>query len=83
MWLRDSLPYDLGSARVFVYGYDAHLVGSQSFQELDDLSAALRDNIRGIHQDTKSPKPMIFIAHGIGGLLVKGVSDSFLYMRCP
>lgn len=76
MWLRDSLPYDLECARIFVYGYDSHLVESKSFQELDDLSIVFRQNLQSLKRENTSPKPLILIAHSLGGLLIKGVTSA-------
>jgi hypothetical protein len=42
MWLRDSLPHDLPSARIIIYGYDTQLHGSESSQDLEALGSTLR-----------------------------------------
>jgi hypothetical protein len=42
MWLRDSLPADLKGVRVLVYGYDAKLAESKSFQYLEALASTFR-----------------------------------------
>jgi hypothetical protein len=51
MWLRDSLPYDLEGVRVLTYGYDTSLVGSQTFQNIDDIAISLNKGIRRIRRD--------------------------------
>ena len=48
MWLRDSLPKDLPNLRVLIYGYDARLEKSQSFQNTYDLGLQLRNSIQDI-----------------------------------
>lgn len=48
MWLRDSLPYDLPLARILIYGYDARLEGSQSFQDVRTLAGQFRNQIKAI-----------------------------------
>jgi hypothetical protein len=48
MWLRDSLPKDLPSLRVLIYGYDTRLEKSQSFQNTYDLGLQLRNSIQDI-----------------------------------
>ena len=73
MWLRDSLPYDLKNARIFTYGYDSRLSESESFQELDDLSMTFRQDLKEMLSNRKVPKPLVLIAHSLGGLVVKGV----------
>jgi hypothetical protein len=37
MWLSDSLPFDIPTARVAIYGYESTLENSISFQNLRDL----------------------------------------------
>lgn len=48
MWLRDSLPAKLPGTRILIYGYDTQLVGSRSFQTLQDLGVSLRDTLHMI-----------------------------------
>jgi hypothetical protein len=52
MWLRDSLPYDLPGVRILTYGYDSHLVGSQSFQGVEALATEFRTQIAAIRKTT-------------------------------
>ncbi|RDW82749.1 hypothetical protein BP6252_03861 [Coleophoma cylindrospora] len=67
MWLRDSLPHDIKSCRVLIYGYNTQVQGSQSFQDLEALGSTLRTSIESMNE----VKPLIFIAHSLGGLIVK------------
>lgn len=78
MWLRDSLPYALSDengniiARVMIYGYESSLPNSDSFQNLEDLGTALHSTLRTLAFDGTF-KPLVFIAHSLGGLVVKQV----------
>lgn len=79
MWLRDSLPYDLISeytnqpmARVMVYGYRSSLTRSKSFQNLEDLATGFHSRLSAFTA-TQTTKPIILIAHSLGGLIVKQV----------
>ncbi|RDW58335.1 hypothetical protein BP5796_12265 [Coleophoma crateriformis] len=73
MWLRDSLPKDFPHARIMTYGYDSHIHGSNSFQDFESLASSLRVAVEGIKSPTNSlrVKPIIFIAHSLGGLVLK------------
>ncbi|KAB5522810.1 hypothetical protein GE09DRAFT_1293597 [Coniochaeta sp. 2T2.1] len=79
MWLEDSLPTDLfahGSsagtiARVILYGYDSHIEKSDSLQGIRDLASKLRVSLRAIRKGIAKHRPIIFIGHSLGGLLLK------------
>ncbi|KZZ87463.1 ankyrin repeat-containing protein [Moelleriella libera RCEF 2490] len=70
MWLRDSLPNDLQDtpARIMVYGYDSSLRKRNSIQCLSDIASEFRDNLL---QFKRTPRPIIFIGHSLGGLVIK------------
>ncbi|KAF3065402.1 Ankyrin repeat domain-containing protein 50 [Trichoderma lentiforme] len=78
MWLRDALPYDVTEeggddrpvSRVMVYGYSSNLFQSDSFQNLEDLGTAFHRHLRKL-AIAGAFKPIVFIAHSLGGLIVK------------
>ncbi|KJZ70126.1 hypothetical protein HIM_10496 [Hirsutella minnesotensis 3608] len=77
MWLRDALPYDLRSedtdrpmARLMTFGYDSAVAESQSMQNLEDLATAFHNSILPLASSSQI-KPILFIAHSLGGLIVK------------
>ncbi|KAK7582824.1 hypothetical protein V3481_012122 [Fusarium oxysporum f. sp. vasinfectum] len=77
MWLRDSLPYDLTRedtvnpmARVMVYGYESCVANSNSFQNLEDLATSFHHSLLALAH-TPTTRPIIFIAHSLGGLIIK------------
>ncbi|KAI0864359.1 hypothetical protein F4860DRAFT_441662 [Xylaria cubensis] len=77
MWMRDALPYDMTVkdggrpiARVMVYGYESKVAQSDSIQSLEDLGTALHSSLL-LLVNTTPLKPIIFIAHSLGGLMVK------------
>ncbi|KAI0116871.1 hypothetical protein F4814DRAFT_265288 [Daldinia grandis] len=72
MWLSDSLPGGIPTARVIIYGYDSGLQDSTSFAGLDDLAGSLYRAI-GRPSRTSGRKPLILIGHSLGGLLIKEV----------
>ncbi|CAG7853599.1 Nuclear distribution protein PAC1 {ECO:0000255/HAMAP-Rule:MF_03141} AltName: Full=Lissencephaly-1 homolog {ECO:0000255/HAMAP-Rule:MF_03141}; Short=LIS-1 {ECO:0000255/HAMAP-Rule:MF_03141}; AltName: Full=nudF homolog {ECO:0000255/HAMAP-Rule:MF_03141} [Serendipita indica DSM 11827] len=72
LWLRDLLPSALPNARVLTYGYDAdtrsrECVSTQTIrQHADGFAKALA------RKRTADPRrPVIFIAHNLGGIIVK------------
>ena len=80
MWLRDALPHHIiqegdqkPCARVMIYGYDSSLPQSQSTQTLEDLATSFHNSILHL-VSTPQLKPIIFIAHSLGGLVLKQVS---------
>lgn len=78
MWLRDSLPSQLTDdqtgrpmARIMLYGYDSTVAGSKSFNNLAGLAQHFRESLGGIG----ITRSLIFVAHSLGGLIVKEVSS--------
>ncbi|KAF9879711.1 hypothetical protein CkaCkLH20_02522 [Colletotrichum karsti] len=72
VWLRDFLPRDIPDARILLYGYDTKLLRSNSRQNIEELSEGLLDLISAVRRDQESKRrPIIFIGHSLGGLLVK------------
>ncbi|KAI9692467.1 MAG: hypothetical protein M1822_006698 [Bathelium mastoideum] len=75
MWLRDALPQDLDNAQIYLYGYDSRLPNSQSFQGIVALATTLRQRLQRLRSTEQKgrpvPRPLVFIAHSLGGILVK------------
>ncbi|KAI1426992.1 hypothetical protein F5Y12DRAFT_739426 [Xylaria sp. FL1777] len=73
-WLRDLLPKDLPGIRVLTWGYDANTHSSDrvSCQYLYDHARELVSDLTRKRSLTQSvERPIIFIAHSLGGLVVK------------
>jgi pimeloyl-ACP methyl ester carboxylesterase len=81
MWPRDLLPQDLPTARIATWGYDADVVRF-------GVSVAGANNLRGhgknlatdvgtwrARTETPDQRPIIFVAHSLGGLVVKQVYE--------
>ena len=71
MWLRDALPHDIPSARILTYGYDTRLAESNSFQSLEDVASTFRASLRIALNSRPPDRPLVFIAHSLGGLVLK------------
>ncbi|KAK1977787.1 hypothetical protein LZ30DRAFT_730850, partial [Colletotrichum cereale] len=72
VWLRDFLPKDVPNIRVLIYGYDTTLPGSLSKQSIEDLGGILVERVVAFRaRDNTTRRPLIFIGHSLGGLLIK------------
>ena len=71
MWIRDGLPKDLKGTRTVIYGYDTKLHDSQSFQSISDLAGELINQLQAYGWASRSAKPVAFLAHSLGGLVLK------------
>ncbi|CAI0655160.1 unnamed protein product [Colletotrichum noveboracense] len=73
-WLRDFLPTDLPDVRVLCWGYDSntHSTSGVSCQYLYDHAQELVADLSRKREVTKSrERPIIFVAHSLGGIVVK------------
>ncbi|KAI1658900.1 hypothetical protein F4813DRAFT_355079 [Daldinia decipiens] len=76
IWLRDRLPEVLARInvrpRIRAFGYDASFVFTSSTSDLDSRAQDLLTRIRITRQtEDEMQAPIIFIAHSLGGLIVK------------
>ncbi|RPB03800.1 hypothetical protein L873DRAFT_100119 [Choiromyces venosus 120613-1] len=69
IWLKDNLPFadDFKNARIYSFGYDANLIGSQSVATIGQIANNLNQSLIDM-QDTK---PLIFVCHSLGGIIAK------------
>ncbi|KAI1767803.1 TPR-like protein [Hypoxylon sp. FL1150] len=70
LWLRDSLPKTLPDSRIFLYEYNATVVYGNDRTTFLDKANDLLEAIRIERDDAKS-RPIIFLGHSMGGLLIK------------
>ncbi|CAD6592657.1 MAG: hypothetical protein ASARMPRED_006495 [Alectoria sarmentosa] len=71
-WLQDSLPLDVKGARVMTYGYNADVAfGNTTADVWDHAKSLLGSLIDERETDDESKRPIIFIAHSLGGIIVK------------
>ncbi|KAL8382735.1 hypothetical protein RB595_006496 [Gaeumannomyces hyphopodioides] len=72
VWLRDFLPKHAPNIRVLLYGYDTTLANNWSKQSIEDLGATFLEQVIAFRaRDGTSRRPIIFIGHSLGGLLIK------------
>jgi predicted alpha/beta-fold hydrolase len=78
-WLRDLLPNDIPECRVFSYGYDDAgfvLPGaslSTPSNTIRMLSSQLLNLLLLEREQDETARPLIFIGHGLGGLIIKSL----------
>ncbi|KAI3392268.1 hypothetical protein diail_5932 [Diaporthe ilicicola] len=78
MWPRDFLPEILPEARIVSFGYNADF--AKFYHEdhksiapeltIDDYSISLLDSVRALRKGKEAERPIIFVAHSMGGLVV-------------
>ncbi|KAH7130945.1 hypothetical protein EDB81DRAFT_129655 [Dactylonectria macrodidyma] len=71
VWLRDFLPDEVRGIRVSLYGYDTSLLNSESKDSIEDLGTRFLEVLKDFRRNTENPRPIIFIGHSLGGLLIK------------
>lgn len=71
MWLRDRLPQDVPKLRSLIYGYDTKLFKSHSFKNLDGIAWSFITALREIRRSLPSARPLILLAHSLGGIVLK------------
>lgn len=80
-WPRDFLPNDFGNARIATYGYDSkisHWFGGPAHQNsIYDHGETLLNDLERFRRSSNTPteRKIIFIAHSLGGLIVKEVCN--------
>lgn len=83
LWLRDFLPSDLPTARVMSFGYNATTLFSQVVTNIDNMVEALLAATHVRRRSTNgTAKPIIFICHSLGGIIVKKASILRSRMEC-
>ncbi|KAI0383731.1 hypothetical protein F5Y04DRAFT_249567 [Hypomontagnella monticulosa] len=70
LWLRDFLPTQVPNARIFLFGYNSNVV-------FNTAAAGVRNQAKNIlaglaqHRKGNLNRPLVFICHSLGGLIVK------------
>ncbi|KAL8375128.1 hypothetical protein RB599_001725 [Gaeumannomyces hyphopodioides] len=68
-WLQEFVPADIKNARVVAYGYNSAVAFSKSTAGVEDFARDMLERLKTVRQD--SDRPIIFICHSMGGLVVK------------
>ncbi len=73
-WPKTLLPPKLSKARVLTYGYDAYIVRkgvAGSNRLIDHAANLLHDLTTDRSSSNASSRPLVFVAHSLGGLVCK------------
>lgn len=71
-WLRDCLPPYVARARIMSFGYDSRVAFSTSVGNIDRFADQLLSYIaRERRTEAQRCRPMVFVAHSLGGLVLK------------
>jgi hypothetical protein len=70
LWLRDDLPHYVPESRIFLYEYNATAVYGKDRDTFVGKANELLEAIR-IERDGIESRPIVFLCHSMGGLLVK------------
>ncbi|KAH9233425.1 hypothetical protein K456DRAFT_1838259, partial [Colletotrichum gloeosporioides 23] len=73
-WLQDLLPNKLPKARIYSYSHNSKTRGGEV--PLTDVSVHGRELVRALTAERiqTNQRPIIFIAHSLGGIILKNVS---------
>jgi len=75
LWLRDLLPESLDIARILTFGYNATATSFYGARSADRIQQHAQTLVADVQADRSlegcSKRPIIFICHGLGGILVK------------
>ena len=70
LWLRDSLPTDFTSARIFTFNYPSYLLLTDDKADLEIYAEKLLSDLMKVGAGYDNRK-LVFIAHSYGGFLCK------------
>ncbi|EUC45530.1 hypothetical protein COCMIDRAFT_95224 [Bipolaris oryzae ATCC 44560] len=70
LWLRDFLPKAIPSSRIFTFGYTADFF-SRSDMNILDCARSLLAGLDSQRTDGDELRPLVFIGHSLGGLVIK------------
>lgn len=76
-WPKDLLSKDLPHLRIIRWGYDADVAAFSSFTNQSGIVThaenLLGDIVRRRRTDREEERPLIFVGHSLGGLVIKQV----------
>jgi hypothetical protein len=72
-WPKDLLPIDRPDVRILTWGYDTIVTRGWQPVNKNNLFAHARDLLYALERERPLRRPIIFVAHSLGGIMVKEV----------
>jgi hypothetical protein len=77
-WPKDGLPKRLPNVQILLYGYDADVIAPFQAKSQNTITTHGNDFLMKLERKLPKNVPLIFVAHSLGGILVKDVRDIYL-----
>ena len=75
-WPEKLLPRDIPNARIITYGYNAGVIGGLlKGPDMSNVSQHANDLMISLKSELRNMKPIIFVAHSLGGIIIKDVTN--------
>ena len=74
LWLQDFLPLALPAARIMSFGYNSAVIATKSIAGIDEFARQLLEGLEQKRKGGAEAKPIVFICHSLGGVVVKKVT---------
>ncbi|KGO78310.1 hypothetical protein PITC_059230 [Penicillium italicum] len=72
VWLRDLLPSEIPNARILSFGYSSAVAFSKSIGDISTFAEQLLSlTLRERASENQRSRPVVFVAHSLGGIVVK------------
>jgi hypothetical protein len=75
-WLRDFLPKQIPFARVLSFSYNSTVMFTKSVADIGTFSEQLLEDLLSMRSGLAASRPIIFVCHSLGGIVVKKVRNS-------
>ena len=75
-WLQDFLPHALPAARIMSFGYNSTVIATKSIAGIDEFARQLLEGLEQKRRGGAEERPIVFVCHSLGGVVVKKVSLS-------
>jgi hypothetical protein len=82
-WPRDVLPKDCKRARILTWGYNTVVTKGYEAANKNNIFAHAKNLLAAIKRERPQERPIIFVAHSLGGILVKEVCFNAVLSELP